>query len=240
MILTCPECSTRYVVDPVAIGPTGRTVRCTRCRHSWQEPPPPIEEIVAAPVQSEPLPPPIDYAGRARPKGTNLPAVSGERASRAPVILWTVLILFLVGVAGVAIWQRDRIIVRVPETAPVYEFFGLGAQPESFGLALENVRLKMSTADGVRVLRIDGVIVNISDKPRPVPQLLGLLLDVSGREIHRWTFSPPLPKLLHGERVPFSTEVKNPSRRASEVRVMFEDDRRKAGPQNPGANREKS
>jgi hypothetical protein len=84
------------------------------------------------------------------------------------------------------------------------------------------------------------VIVNISDKPRPVPQLLGLLLDVSGREIHRWTFSPPLPKLLHGERVPFSTEVKNPSRRASEVRVMFEDDRRKAGPQNPGANREKS
>jgi len=37
MILTCPACATRYVVDPKAIGASGRTVRCARCHKSWHQ-----------------------------------------------------------------------------------------------------------------------------------------------------------------------------------------------------------
>lgn len=37
MILTCPSCATRYVVDPKAIGASGRTVRCARCHKSWHQ-----------------------------------------------------------------------------------------------------------------------------------------------------------------------------------------------------------
>lgn len=36
MILTCPVCSSRYLVSPGAIGPTGRRVRCVQCAHEWQ------------------------------------------------------------------------------------------------------------------------------------------------------------------------------------------------------------
>ena len=40
MILTCPSCATRYLVDPAALGETGRMVRCARCAHTWVEFPP--------------------------------------------------------------------------------------------------------------------------------------------------------------------------------------------------------
>lgn len=40
MILTCPDCSARYVVDPNALRPNGRVVRCAKCKSSWKEPAP--------------------------------------------------------------------------------------------------------------------------------------------------------------------------------------------------------
>ena len=37
MQVICPNCDARYAVDPLAIGPTGRTVECARCHHRWRE-----------------------------------------------------------------------------------------------------------------------------------------------------------------------------------------------------------
>jgi predicted Zn finger-like uncharacterized protein len=39
MILTCPACSTKYVVKDGAIPPGGRQVRCASCKHSWHQDP---------------------------------------------------------------------------------------------------------------------------------------------------------------------------------------------------------
>ena len=62
MILACPSCHTRYVVPDTAIGPSGRTVRCANCRHSWfQEP-----ALGAAAIPPAPLSPPTPTPEPAR------------------------------------------------------------------------------------------------------------------------------------------------------------------------------
>ncbi|MES2903982.1 MAG: MJ0042-type zinc finger domain-containing protein [Pseudomonadota bacterium] len=50
MILTCPACSTKYVVKDGAIPPAGRQVRCASCKHSWHQDP---EESAVQPSQAD-------------------------------------------------------------------------------------------------------------------------------------------------------------------------------------------
>src|SRR5262245_49592459 len=48
MQIVCPNCATRYDVQPAAIGADGRSVRCARCRTVWHATPEPEPAVVAA------------------------------------------------------------------------------------------------------------------------------------------------------------------------------------------------
>src|SRR5271169_435967 len=36
MQIVCPHCSTSYGINPASLGEAGRTVRCSRCKETWQ------------------------------------------------------------------------------------------------------------------------------------------------------------------------------------------------------------
>ncbi|HEY4167993.1 MAG TPA: zinc-ribbon domain-containing protein [Reyranella sp.] len=88
MVVTCPNCRSRYAVDPLKIGPAGRTVECARCHHQWLqmvEGPPPAPEVVIRPTTT----------------GSSLPAIIPPKPAfpwRRAVAAAVVLVLLIAAV----------------------------------------------------------------------------------------------------------------------------------------------
>ena len=61
MIITCPACSTRYVVPDSAIPAEGRTVRCAKCQHSWSQEGPVLDLGEAQAAEAAPAVAPLPH-----------------------------------------------------------------------------------------------------------------------------------------------------------------------------------
>ena len=121
MILTCPACSTRFLVPDAAFaGRASRRVRCGRCRHEWQAAAPAgqtgasrpadFASLITEPHQPQELAPAVPP--QPIPPGSNLPVrirrkwlsrlTGGSRPRRNIALLALALILLLVGLAALA------------------------------------------------------------------------------------------------------------------------------------------
>ena len=130
MILNCPNCSTRFLIDPSALGSAVRTVQCGACGHRWaQEPERPAVHTFAAPDSD------AADAGNGERNGAGDPEDRAEpppvrRRQRQPHRLFSLLLLAVIVVILLGCYQFRSIIVAYwPDTAPFYEVLGINAKP---------------------------------------------------------------------------------------------------------------
>lgn len=236
MILTCPNCDTRYSVDGSRFPPQGRTVRCAKCGHSWHqaaEVEPPAEadsaaEPVVAPVPEAPAP----AAAGAAPSPTRAyaPAAAAPPEPRAPLgpklavaAGWAGLILVVLLIALSAVRYRQDIAVIWPQSAGVYSTLGLHVNAS--GIDFRQVDYKRESEDGQVVLVVTGQIVNTGGRELPVPQTIRVTLsDLNNRELYHWTFAPKVTILKPGQSAPFLTRLSSPPAAARHLEVRFAKD----------------
>jgi predicted Zn finger-like uncharacterized protein len=214
MIVTCPACSTRYLVDGRALGANGRTVRCAQCSHTWHQTPP---DDMARPVDLASPPNALDLDAD-RP--AQLPAVQRKRRFPWTAVSWLVCLALLGSAAVGMAMARDTIVAKWPPASRLYAMVGLPVEPPGAGLDFRKVSQTRITDNGKPALQIEGEIVNVSNVARDVPKLRVALKD-HDRELQSWTFSATEERLLPGASVPFKTTIPSPSEAATGVVVTF-------------------
>ena len=202
MIVTCPSCATRYLVDPAALGETGRMVRCAYCTHTWMETPPADmpKRVDVAGAFTEP--PPI-------PPGSNLPALPRQHRATG-WIGWAALVVVIALVLGGAVVARDRIVEAWPLAERLYVLVGLVEPTPTAFFDLRNVSQSTSVENERTVLVVTGEIINVSAETRPKPNLVAEFVDSNHRVVERWIVTLANSELAPGETSAFSYRFVDP------------------------------
>jgi predicted Zn finger-like uncharacterized protein len=246
MILTCPDCSARFMIDGHALGPGGRTVRCGACGHSWVQLPEPAAADPAANVGA----PPLAMAGAAAAAPEAAPAEaaadSGERRGRrraeaeraalaeagatprrgiARVLIWFLFVFVIAGIAFGGHRYRNEIVRMWPPSMKLYELLSIDVEPPSgFRLRVpqESLRFRRESEGGIPILVVSGEILNESNRAQRVTPMRIFLLDKENRVLRTERVKIEDRTLDPGKRLPFQTSIPNAPPEAAAVRIAFD------------------
>jgi predicted Zn finger-like uncharacterized protein len=214
MILTCPQCSTRYHVDATALGASGRTVRCASCGARWSVKPP-----ADTPQTVEFSSPGPAAAARMRPVAA---AENVQNRGSVSLVGWLAAVLVVL-IAASAVIGRNEIVAGFPASASIYQKLGLPVALD-LGLQFEEITSTRLEEGGIAVLVVEGAIVNATSHDRAVPPIRITLLDSGGRQLQEELFQAKEQHLEPGAKTSFSGRVVNPADRARNFSVTFEVD----------------
>jgi predicted Zn finger-like uncharacterized protein len=223
MILTCPECHTRYRADAAQFPADGRKVRCARCGHVWQQSPPepesePIRTAAIVGIPAGAGPDPVTATAPAAPRQKIFPGQSlADRLGLLAGWLGLGIMVFLIGWTGFRF--REEIATLWPQTSSLFATFGVAVNAR--GIAIDDWSYRRETENGQPVMVVTGKLVNRSAHELTVPPVQVTLTDDDERELYRWTFKPPQPTLNPGQSLGFTSRLPNPPSTARHLQLRF-------------------
>lgn len=237
MIITCPRCATRYLLEAGVVRPPGRQVRCARCQHTWfQESLPDLPKPIPVPVEeqapmgpvtdkSRMLPPPPGSIAQPVPRFEIPPPTSvtpagadRQRARSRSLAGLSILLAFLAGFVLLFLYMPNEIAQVWPESASLYEALGMPVNTRGFKIIASHSQELDKT---VPVIAIKGQIINETDRELAVPKVRLAVRDQSGREIYHWTVLADQQRLGPHEQGTFSARLESPPADAVDLEVRF-------------------
>ena len=231
MILTCPACASRYLIEADTLPVQGRKVRCSACGQSWRAEPQAADPSPPA-ATSEPDgsdgPPSGDAQDRSqRPEAEALPRAFRQKAQARRRLrhAMTAGVVWGGAAAGCALLLLSAVLFRVqvvrlwPRTAGAYAAVRLPVNP--LGLAPDNVHADEALQDGRLALVVGGGERNIEDRPQAPAPLRVSLYDKGGtRLVSRIVRLAPEPIAVGAVRA-FAVSLPDPPLAGVQVAVDF-------------------
>jgi hypothetical protein len=87
--------------------------------------------------------------------------------------------------------------------------------PLGEGLELREVKSVRRLIDGQRVVVIEGLVANVSDRSIELPKLRASVTDATGAQVEEWVFSARTETLAPGGVTQFETSTRNAPREGS-------------------------
>jgi len=232
MILTCPECATRYFVPDDKVGPDGRAVKCSSCGNRWTAHGEPALELfvdahegatvrqVVDPLAEEP--PVSALPGEELPKVFRQKADTDRRVREAVTtgIVWAGMAVALMAMVGAAVVFRVHVVQLWPGSASAYASVGLPVN--RLGLTIENIHAEAALEDGHAALAVTGVIRNVEDKAAAAPPLRVTLTNKAGKVVAVKLAEPADPLIPPGGVRHFVVTLLDPPTTAADLEVAFD------------------
>jgi predicted Zn finger-like uncharacterized protein len=237
MILTCPECTTRYQTDAAQFAPDGRKVRCAKCGHVWfqappaPEPEPGLEDASAVEppepeAEAEPVVTPKREAFAPTPRVEPTRAPPTRFASRPGRFEqlgigagWALLAVIVLVVGWSGLRYRQNIASLWPQSSSLYAT--LGMRVNTRGLEFRDKNAHFETDGQQDVLVITGHLLNATSRELSVPTIRVSLMDADKRELYHWNFSAGVPMLHPGQQATFHTQLASPPVAARNIELSF-------------------
>lgn len=211
MVITCPNCQTKFMVPSQALVPDGRKVRCSRCAHVWFQ----------GPHEEEGKKKPSDLAEFEYPeapalahKESNLPALVKEKG----IPSWLIPAAagaFALSIPFFLLGNRESWGAGM---SGIYDMLGYYDQE---GLALGDIRVlefsNRRNRDSV-TYQVNGKIINESEATRRPPVIRVTLMDEEGGELESLDI-PQEEGIAPGAATAFTAQLKTRKTNVASVRL---------------------
>jgi predicted Zn finger-like uncharacterized protein len=242
MILTCPECASRYFVDDSKVGSAGRVVRCASCGNRWtarneeandlfDEPETPT--LASQFESAEQVPETVSDDGEEPPvsalPGEELPKVFRARAdaerrlreATATGVIWAGMAAAMAVVVVAALIFRIDVVRILPGSAGAYAAVGLPVNTVGLVIDRDSIKAQPSMQDGHAAVTITGSIRNITEHVVLAPPLRVELLNKEEKRVAGQLAAAADAKIPPGEVRHFSITFLNPPRTARDLQIGF-------------------
>lgn len=224
MIITCPSCSKRYLVEDNAIEKSGRQVQCVACNNSWHfTPSPEVKDLNQVH---------LDLIG----------VKSSTHGVSDGINLGWLLLFITIFVLGLgAFVARQPIMQFWPTSHILYQAIGLGPTPSQEGLRFNNLRPMIEPTDKGQRLLLTGTIINEGEDVREIESLHIIVKGDCDQaswweriyntyilrhgddqcRLEKWSYEPSESKIYPGEHVAFETSSSHFFQGAKSIQVQF-------------------